>query len=260
MISINVDTSGLLRLRAEIEGKGKQVRLAAARALTSAAFKASKDVAARMAQVFDRPTPWVLKSVRYTRARKDKLESTVDFDFWGNKQGVTVAHVLRAEIFGGQRKLKRHEIALQRAGILPPGHAIVPGPAAKLDQYGNISGGQIVQIMAWFKSFGEVGYKANMTDKTRKRLGKDKRNGTRGFQYFALFKKHGKLYPGIYQRFDLGFGSAVKPVMHFVPIPKYRRRLDFYGLAEKSARAEFAAAFSRELAAQRQYSAISGGA
>lgn len=257
MIKVNVDTSGLMRLRAEFAQKGQQIRLAAARALNSAAFVATKSTAKEMQRVFDRPTPWVLKSVRYVKAKKDKLEAQVDFDFWGNKQGVTVSQVLRAEIYGGARRLKRHEIALQRAGILGPGQAIVPGPAAKRDQYGNMSAGQIVQIMAWFKSFGEVGYKSNMTDKTRKRLGKDKRSGQRGFQYFALYKKHGKLIPGIYQRFDFGgMGSAVKPVMYFVPIPKYRRLLDFYGIAEKAARSEFAQAFQREMAAQRQYAAI----
>lgn len=248
VITVKVDTSGLLKLKSELEGKGKQVAFAASRALNAAAFKATQDTSKEIGRVFDKPTPWVLRSVRYTKATKQKLEATVDFDFWGNKQGVTVSQVLRAEISGGQRRLKRHEIALQRAGILPPGQAIVPGDAAKMDQYGNMSSGQIVQIMAWFRSFGEVGYKANMTDKTRKRLAKDKRNGQRGFAYFVLHQRHGKLLPGVYQRFDMGFGSAIKPVMIFVPLPKYRRRLDFYGLAEKSARAEFSAQFPVMLA------------
>lgn len=247
MIKVTIDTSGLLRLRAEIEGKAKQIPYATMRALNAAAYKAAQDTSKQIAKVFDKPTPWVLKSVRYTKAKKSNLEATVDFDFWGNKQGVTVAHVLRAEISGGQRRLKRHEIALQKAGILAPGQAIVPGPAAKFDQYGNMSAGQIVQIMAWFKSFGEVGFKANMTDKTRAKLARgSKKKGVRGFEYFALYKKHGKLIPGIYQRINFGaWGTAVKPVMYFVPIPKYRQRLDFYGLAEKSARAEFAAQFPR---------------
>ncbi len=244
MIKVNVDSSGMLRLRAELDGKAKQVRFAAMRALNEAAFKASKDTAKEMARIFDRPTPWVLGSVRYRKATRAKLEAQVDFDFWGNKQGVTVSHVLNAEIHGGARKAKRHEIALQRAGILPPGMGIVPGDAAAMDSYGNMSSGQIVQIMAWFKAFGEQGYKANMTDKTRGRLGRDnKRTGRKGFSYFALKKRHGKLLPGVYQRFDFGFGSAIKPVMIFVRMPQYKRRLDFYGLAERSARAEFNAKF-----------------
>lgn len=244
MITVKVESSGLLRLKADIDGMAKQVRFATMRALNAAAYKASQDTAKQMARVFDKPTPWVLKSVRYTKATKAKLEATVDFDFWGNKQGVTVSHVLRAEIYGGQRKLKRHEIALQRAGILPPGHFIVPGSAAMMDAYGNMNVGQINQIMSWFKSFGEQGYRANMRDGGKRLARGNKKTGARGFAYFVLRKPHGKLLPGVYQRFNFGgLGSSVKPVMIFVSFSRYRQRLDFYGLAEKSARAEFAAQF-----------------
>ncbi len=247
MIKINVDASGLMRLKANLDISAKQARFAVMRALNQAAYKAAQATAKEMAQVFDRPTQWVLRSVRYVKARRDKLEAQIDFDFWGNKQGVTVSHVLRAEIFGGRRRLKRHEVALQRAGILPHGMAIVPGDAARMDKHGNMSPGQIVQIMSWFHSFGEQGYSSNMRDAGRRRLARgNKKTGERGYAYFVLRKRHGKLLPGVYQRFSFGsLGSAVKPVMIFVPIPAYRRRLDFYGVAEKAAVAEFNAQFPR---------------
>ena len=174
---------------------------------------------------------------------EDKQESSVDFDKWGNKTNVTVEKVLAANIYAGTRKHKRHEIALNRAGILPDGMGIVPGDAAKLDQYGNMTGGQIVQIVAWFKAFGEQGYKANINDKGRARIGRDKKSGQRGFAYFALQQKRGKLLPGVYQRFQTAFGSAIKPVMIFVRMPSYRKRFDFYGVADRAARKEFARAF-----------------
>lgn len=241
---MSVQVKGLDVLQAKLRGLAdSKIKVAAVAALNSAAYVGSQATKAEMRSVFDRPTPWVLGGVRYVKARRDNLEASIDFDFWGNKQLVTVEKVLSAEIFGGQRKHKRHEIALQRAGILPAGMAIVPGPGAALDQYGNLKGGQIVQIMAWFRSFGEQGYSANSTDKTRARLGRDKRNGTKGFAYFALQRPNGKLRPGIYQRFQFGHGSAVKAIMYFVPTPSYRKRLDFYGVADKAARAEFARAF-----------------
>lgn len=252
MIKINVDVDGLMRLKAEIEGKGKQVRFATMRALNAAAFKAKQETEREIGRVFDRPTPWIKKSVRYRNATRDKLESQVDFDFWGNKQGVTASQVLNAEIHGGARRMKRHEVALQRVGILPPGMRIIPGDAAKMDAYGNMQAGQINQIMSWFQAFGEQGYRANMRD-GGKRLGRDnKRTGEKGFSYIVLHKRHGKLLPGVYQRFqfmipgvrkDLIKAYAVKPVMIFVRTTNYKRRLDFYGLAEKVARAEFAAQF-----------------
>ncbi len=245
-MKVSIDTSGLMRLAAQFpDAIEKQARYAMSRSLNAAAHAAAQATAKEMGIVFDGPTSWVLKSVRYVKARKEKLQATVDFDFWGNKQGVTVSHVLRAEIFGGRRKLKRHEVALQRAGILPPGMAIVPGDAARMDKNGNMSSGQIVQIMSWFKAFGEQGYSSNMRD-GGKRLGRDnKRTGARGFAYFVLKKKRGKLPPGVYQRFKLGLGYAVKPVMIFVPIPSYRRRLDFYGVAERAAIKEFHAQFPK---------------
>lgn len=241
-------TSNFQRALGHLGKIEKQARYAAARALNTAAYKASQDVSKEMGRVFDQPTLWVLKGSRYVKASRDRLQAKVDLDYWGNKQGVTVSHVLRAQIAGGRRKLKRHELALQRAGILPAGHAIVPGAGAQLDRHGNMSSGQIVQIMSWLKSSGEQGYSANMRDGGR-RLGRDnKRTGARGFAYFVLREKRGKLLPGVYQRFKLGFGSAVRPVMIFVRIPEYRRRLDFYGVAARSAVAEFKAQFPKLLA------------
>jgi hypothetical protein len=238
---ISLDTSGLNRLQAQVGYLGKQATTNMVLALNDSAYAAMQVSAKNMAQVFDRPTPWVLRSVRYKKATTTKLEALVDFDAWGNKTGVTAAHILQAEIYGGPRKLKRHETALQRAGVLPTGKAIVPGPAAKMDQYGNMSPAQIVQILSYFKSFGEQGYRANMRD-GGKRLAKDnKKKGARGFVYFAIYARHGKLIPGIYQRFSFGaLGSSVKPIMYFVDIPKYKKRFDFYGVAERAAREEFA--------------------
>jgi hypothetical protein len=240
-MKIKLDTSDLNRLQVKVLYLDKQAKINMVRALNDSAYAAMQAASKNMAQVFDRPTPWVLKSVRYKKATTTKLEAMVDFDAWGNKTGVTASHILQAEIYGGPRKLKRHEVALQRAGILPPGKAIVPGPAAKLDQYGNMSPAQIVQIMSYFKSFGEQGYRANMRD-GGKRLAKDnKKKGTRGFVYFAISAPRGKLIPGIYQRFSFGaWGSSVKPIMYFVDIPKYKKRFDFYGVAKRAAREEFA--------------------
>lgn len=247
-MKIDVNIDGLDALKASLRGlSDKKIKVAAVAALNSAAYVGAEATKKAIAQAFDRPTPWVMGGVRYVKARKDKLEAMVDFDKWGNKTNVTVAKVLNAQIFGGQRKYKRHEIALQRAGILPSGMAIVPGPAALKDQYGNMPASQIVQIVSWFRAFGEQGYKANSTDKTRARLGKDKKTGAKGIQYFALQKRHGNLTPGIYQRITFAAGSAVKPVMYFVRMPTYKRRLDFYGIAEKAALAEFNREFPRYL-------------
>lgn len=214
----------------------KQVNFALMVTLNKAAYEASQEIKREIGRVFDSPTPWVVGGVRYRKATKGRLQAIVHLDGWGNKQGVTVEKVLAAEIAGGQRKLKRFESALSRIGILPSGMAVVPGSAAEMDGRGNMKSGQIVQILSWFRAFGEQGYSANMRDGGR-RLGRDKkRTGQRGFSYFVLKKRRGKLPAGIYKRFQLGFGSAVKPVMIFVRVPSYRPRLDFSGVGLRVAK------------------------
>lgn len=247
MIRINTSTldATVARLRGLSENK---IKTAMVGALNKGAYAGMKAAQEEIRSVFDRPTPWIQKSARYWKATKDKPEAKIDLDFWGNKQGVSSEDVLRAEVQGGQRRHKRHEIALQRAGILPPGMAIVPGEGAKMDAYGNMQAGQINQILAWFSAFGEQGYKANMTVQGRARLGRDKkRTGAKGFQYFALQRQRGKLRPGIYQRFNFYGGSGIKPIMIFVRVPSYRPRLKFYGVAEKAALEEIHKVFPEYL-------------
>jgi hypothetical protein len=248
-VKIDVDVKGLDATIASLRGLAdKKIKVATVAALNDAARAGYDATKKEMASVFNRPTPWVLGGARYVKATKESMESKIDFDKWGNKSGVTVERVLASEIAGGTRRHKRHEVALQRVGILPAGMGIVPGDAARIDQYGNMSTGQIVQIISWFKAFGEQGYSANVTEKGRKRIGRDnKRTGARGVQYFVLQSRRGKLLPGVYQRIETAFGSAVKPVMIFVRMPAYKRRLDFYGIADKAARAQFAVSLPRYL-------------
>ena len=235
-------------MRADLLNKQKQVDYAAMIAINNVAFRARDAVKDEMRKVFSNPTPWVLGGTRVIKATRSRLRAQVDLDFWGNKQGVAVDKILDAEIHGGLRRNKRHEVALNRAGILPDGMRIVPGSAAILDQYGNMSSGQIVQIMSFFNSFGEQGYQANMSDRRRKSLARDKKkSGARGFTYFALRSGRGKLLPGIYQRFETAFGSAVKPVMIFVRATPYRKRLDFYGVAKRIADRDLDAEFAKAL-------------
>lgn len=251
MIKLKVE--GMSKTRAMLSGVEKQVRHAQVVALNRAAFAGAQAVKKEISSRFDRPTPWVVGGVRYTKATKSArlvggiaigsasvMTSTIDLEQWGNKQGVSVERILDAEIKGGQRRNKRHEAALQREGILPSGMYIVPGDAAVIDQYGNMSSGQIVQIISYFKAFGEQGYQANMSQRRRDSLARDKRKtGEKGFVYFVLHRRHGKLLPGIYQRFSFAFGSAVKPVMIFVRKSAYKPRLDFYGVGERAAMKEF---------------------
>lgn len=257
-MKISIDTKGLDSLRLEMAGLGRKIKTATIAALNSAAFVGAKETSEAIGKTFDRPTPWVKGSVRYVKARKDRVEASIDFDAWGNKTNVTAGKVLHAEIFGGIRKNKRHEVALQRVGILPAGMHIAPGPAAKKDAYGNMSSAQIVQVISWFQGFEKFsGARQNMTDKTKMKImagRKIKGVKQRGFELFALSERVGKLHPGIYIRKDYSSAEASKvshlshggaaAIMYFIKPTTYKKRFDFYGIADKAARKEFDRAFS----------------
>lgn len=285
-MKIKVDTRGLDTLKAQLRGlQEKKIKTAQVSALNEAAFSAAKAARGEIAKVFDRPTPLIQRSVVYFKAglagrkvrvpgafnidgsglmtalQADRLEAVVDLSGEINKQGVSPDQVLNAQIRGGQRRHKRHEVALQRIGILPSGMYIVTGQAANVDQYGNMSSGQINQILSYFSAFAEQGYRANMTAAARAKRAKGTKRAC-GFEYFVVrpgdkrtwSRGEGKavgshrMQPGIYQRVFSGFGTAIRPVMIFVSRANYRARLDFYGVAERTAVKAFNNAYPRYLA------------
>ena len=215
-----------------------QVQFATALALTKTAQEAKREIESTLAQVFDRPTPYTMKGFRLWPAIKTRLRAEVDFrDSFG--KGSHARDYLAPEVFGGERKAKAFERSLQRVGLLPAGMAAVPGAAAKIDQYGNMARGQIVQLLSYFRAFGEQGYSANITDKRKAALAKGNKK-TRGIEYFVGRPGGGRLPLGIWQRTSFGaIGSSIKPLVIFVKCPTYRVRLDVPGIAARVIRDRF---------------------
>lgn len=245
-VSVEVDFKKTNALLARLSGP--QMRQATASALTDAAFEARAQVQAQMANNFDRVTPYIRRSVMVKPANAATLEASVEPRYMGGK-GVDPQNVLRAEIFGGARKLKSSELKLQRAGILPPGFVTVPGDACPLDQYGNIKGAFLVQLIAYFQAFPSgQGYKANMTQRRKDKLAAKGFNEnlyatTHGVRYFVAYGKlrSGKtshLHPGIWSATGV-HDATVKPVLMFVRQPSYKKRLDFFGKPVQAALAKF---------------------
>ena len=220
----------------------KQIPYATALALTRTAQDVKQAEYAEMQKVFDRPTPYTLQSLYLKPATKQNLESMVYFkDFAG--KGTPAKKFLPPEIHGGERRLKRFESALKRIGILPDGRYVTPGSACPLDAYGNIPGSFIVQILSYFRAFGEQGYRANITPKKKQKLkAGTKRN--RGYEYFVSYGKgtwsgRQHLPPGIYKRTGFAWGSSVKPIFMFVRKPAYKPRFRFYELAKEITNKKF---------------------
>lgn len=220
-----------------LQGRREQMPFAIALALTKTAGLVKDAERKEMIDVFDKPTPWTLNSVGTKPATKEDLSSIIFLkDRSGVSTGTPSDEYLSPQIKGGDRALKPFEYAFRSVGVLPSSHFMVPGQGAKLDQYGNMARGQIVQILSYFQAFGEKGYSANVTPEGKRKLAQgSKRQNTAGFAYFAV-QPGSHLFPGIYQRFMFGSAGArqgaIKPIIMFVDSAHYEAIYDFAGVGE----------------------------
>lgn len=205
----------------------KQIEFANVVALTRTAQDVQKAEQQQIDDVFDRPTNYTKNALYLKSATKQKPEARV----WIKSdtfKGTPAENYLRPHIDGGSRKQKRFERAMVAAGLMPSGYYVVPGEACPLDSYGNVPARFIVQMLSYFKAFGEQGYKANMDDKGRDRFNKKASRAVgQATSYFAVGLGQ-RLKPGIYQRVAFARGSAVRPVFVFVKSVGYERRFKFY--------------------------------
>ncbi|QDQ26715.1 hypothetical protein FNU76_10255 [Chitinimonas arctica] len=238
MIVISINTSGFATALAE--HKQKAVRCTAI-ALTRTAGHAQRQVQATMPRVFDRPTPYTLRGMRVKPARANLLQAEVTFKD-DTFKGTPAEKYLGPEVFGGARRLKRFERALQAKGLMPAGMVAVPGEAMQLDSFGNMRGSEIVKLLSQLQAFGEQGYRANATDGRLAKL----KQGTRTRQGFELIvvkpgqkpARGGKALPaGIWRRTYTAFGTSLQPLVLFVRSATYQRRLDLPGIADQAAQA-----------------------
>lgn len=248
MIKIDFDLDIKEVTRGLDEFSRQCVPSAMALALTRTGQQVKEALVDEIRHSFDRPTPWTLNSLFMKEAKKNRLQSRV----WVKDdayKGIAPVKYLTPEIFGGKRSVKRFERALANKGLAEKGAKFVPGSGAKLDQYGNIGRGQIVQALAAVGAFGEEGYKANMTDKGRARLAKgNAKKGVRGVTYFAGAPGGGKLPFGIWQRTSFGkLGSAIRPIMLKIDEPNYHEEFDFFGVSRRVVNARLADEFAQAL-------------
>lgn len=223
----------------------KQLRYAVAVALTRTGQDVRVALYDEMGRVFDRPTRYTLRSLFLKRATKETLTARVwlidDYGSWSNTHS---AWYLKPQIFGGSRLQKRFEKLLAERGHMPAGHVAVPANGAKLDRYGNVNRGQIVQIMSQLRVQAFGGYESRRTGSTRS----NRTIARQGVEYFAVTQKRGGLVPGIWLRKRFGHGSAVKPVFIYVKSTNYKARFMFHKVAQAIAVRSFPGRLQRELA------------
>ncbi len=259
-MDIRIDLDGWDGALKAFKRAPERVSRAQVNAINDVAFELRTDLQNEMQRVFDRVTPYLVRSVWVDRATDQRPVATVWPRYMGGK-GVDPAKILLAQARGGVRRSKRFEVALQRAGILPAGMAAVPADGidpAHIDAYGNVKGSFIVQLLSYLRAFGEQGYRANMTAKRKAALANrgvsEKGHATiNGVEYFVSKgrgefngrKQH--MAAGIWSRSGI-HGSNVKPVFLWSKrMPTYSKRIDFKRLAVTAINRTYESAFRRRL-------------
>lgn len=248
-MQIKIDTN-IAAVQQALKKAASQVPFALAVAMNKTVEKALVAVRAEMPRVFDNPTPWVLNSLRVKRATKTSLSAELAYK--DRNSAESSRSMVEPHVLGGKRHYKAMEARLYGMGLLAKGYNAVPGAAAKLDANGNMSQGQISQLLNVLGAYTESGFnKANIN--TRKRLAKgglkNSQYGQYGFVYWVNPVGGGgrgkHLQPGVYQRVQTPFGSSLKPVLIFVGQAVYKKRLDFFGIAQKTVDKEWPGEFDR---------------
>jgi hypothetical protein len=267
---LNITTDGVEDLLKGLSGMQRQIPYAAANGINATGRKVKVGLQVVMNIAFDRPTPFVINSLQLTPARAPRaIEASVWFKDPPNIG--TKGHFLLPQVVGGARPLKPFEMGVG-------GQFVMPSKYAALDQYGNLGRGQITKLLSLSGGFRESGFTANTRSRAKRK------------QYFRLLTQQGKLPPGIYERIvkeeaggraarfllaraitkkrkikgglkalsdrtkDL-YPRGLKPMVLFTAAgkaPRYNKRFDFYGEAERIVQDNIYGDMSEAIAAEIQ--------
>lgn len=252
-IDVSITAATLAQVAGALQQLGQtEVQKALARALNATGFEVRKIMQAELEKRFDRVSPWIKKSPKVFPAAPDRLAvavaPTITTNYGqfmrGGKVGVDPQDVLQAQEKGGQRKNKKSENALLRAGILPSGFQTAlpkdPYPGSD-DGRGNFRGAFMQRLLSYMQAYSEVGYQQNMTRASRDKMqkkgvtkrGYKKTGGVRFFVAYGRMRggsaKH--LQPGIWAARGI-HDSDIRPVVIFTRRASYRPRLDLDAVAK----------------------------
>lgn len=241
----------------------KQLPFAISKALNETGFLVIKDLKEEMNRVFDNPSPFALRSTRFRKATKTKLsfeiglqdfpgradqkddEDTLNLRVSGTSRGQQTAgnKFLYPQIYGGPRNARSSERRLREIGVMNDNQFWVKGEGARLNKYGDIAPGQIVQLLSALKAFRDSGSNQNYNPGDKKTVGWRKSKNPLAEKLLVIkeYKNKGKLYPGIYKLTNPVKSKSgkvryenVSPILIFMQNPQYKKRYDFFGVGQRS--------------------------
>ena len=257
-IKLNLEVRNLGSATAVLDKlTGKQAKEAYAKAVNDAAFQAQREMRKALRSSFDRVTPYIERSPKVLAATPEKLSASIlptldarNKPSTGGKAGVDPQYILQAQEFGGRRADKKSEKRLRQAGLLPAGYQTAiprdPYPGSD-DGRGNLRGTFMQQLLSYFATYTEAGYRANMgakrkgrmEDRTTMSLLSNRREVKviRGVAYFIAWgglrstRGGSHLAPGIWAKTGT-HGANIRPVLMFVRTPSYQPRLSMDAIAK----------------------------
>lgn len=231
-MQLSLEIKGLDKVRQQLERLGRdQLKQASAAALNDAAFKGRAGMQDQMRRVFDRVTPYVLKSVQVEKATPDRLQASVGPRMMAGG-GVDPQKILRAQVEGGTRRNKRFENALRAIGALPSGWLAVIPPTPypdSTDGRGNLKGRFVQQLIAHLAGTRRAAPRP-----------RGKSPATVGPVRFFVAAPGQRLKPGVWA----AKGRDVHPVLLFVRSATYTPRLD---MGEVARAADLQSYFERRM-------------
>jgi hypothetical protein len=255
MITVKTDFRAALKYMNDIR---KTIPSVAAKALTQAALLTRDKTYDQMRAKFDRPTPFVMKGLRIKAAEKNEFPMTAevfvkDFPITGHNSFSDqyqsgLANIIGHQFGGGKRQRKLLEARLQQRGMITASEYLVPGAAAKLDSYGNISRGQLQQILSQL-FIRQSGFDNSPTSSKRSKRNQAKAGdifwstGTKGF---ASSKGHnGTLSKGVWVRTN--GGRSLKPLLIVVRRPVYKQLINMQAIADDVMANDFPRLYAKAL-------------
>ena len=216
MLKLNIKAIGLEAITRDLDNQRKQARFATAQALTRTAWAVVRAEQAEVDKVFDKPTPFTKRAFGVERATPQSLTAVV---YIKPRQ----AEYLAPQIEGGSRPMKRFEQRLsseaKSAGFW------VPGKGVKLNAYGNLTLGQLKSIAEGLRKSGKF-----------------------ADTFVGIPRGHAGAPFGIWARPKHGKAKGVlKPLLVRISQPGYRRRFDFFGVAERTVDRNFATEFDKAM-------------
>lgn len=263
-VSVKADTSGVEKRLMELARE--QIPFATAYALTQTMKAAQREVQKEMPRVFDRPNRFTINSVYVKPATKTRQQAEVKIQDVAKDSSTRPVQWLDAEVHGGTRKLKGLEVLLQARRVMPNGWYIVPTSNAPLDAFGNVGAATITKIISQLQVNNAYNLGKNETQKAKDRRNSSKYRGRKVLaRYFAVMPgqggKTGHLPPGIWERVNAGAfmgplqnaHGSIRPIFLYVQKkPRYRKRLDFYGIVNRTVSAQLQYQFRRAIIEARR--------